>query len=97
LGKAYAALVLEAIVKVEVAAAPLGVTLAGLKRHVAFAGNPLQARLVAALKPLIGVTVTVMVAVLPFVTVPLVGVSEMEKSGAGSALTVQPLRRKWKP
>jgi hypothetical protein len=76
------------MVNVEVAAAPLGVTLAGLNVQVASSGNPLQARLVAALKPLMGVTVTVMVADAPLVMVPLVGVRVIEKSAAGCAVTV---------
>jgi len=66
----------------------LGVTLAGLKAHVASAGSPVHERLVAALKLLMGVTVTVMVAEVPFVTVLLVGAREIEKSGAGAALTL---------
>ncbi len=72
----------------EVAAAPLGVTLAGLKRQVESTGSPLHERLVAALKPLIGVTVTVTVVVPPLVSEPLAGVSVIEKSGTGAALTV---------
>jgi hypothetical protein len=73
---------------VELAAAPLGVTLAGLNVQVASTGNPLHERVVAALKPLIGVIVTVTVLELPFVTVPLAGDWEIEKSGTGAALTV---------
>jgi hypothetical protein len=86
--KPLAVLIFVEMVNVEVTAAPLGVTLAGLKTHVESAGSPLQERLVAALKPLIGVIVTVTVVELPFVTVPLAGDWEIEKSGAGAALTV---------
>jgi hypothetical protein len=88
LRKALAVLMFVEMVMVEVTAAPLGVTLAGLKTHVESAGSPLQERLVAAPKPLIGVIVTVTVVEAPFVTVPLAGVWEIEKSGAGAALTV---------
>lgn len=86
--KALAVLVFVEMVNVEVTAAPLGVTLAGLKTHVESTGSPLQERLVAAAKPLSGVIVTVTVVELPFVTVPLAGVWEIEKSGTGAALTV---------
>jgi hypothetical protein len=80
---------LVAMVMVDVAAAPFGVTLAGLKVQVPPAGKPLQARLVALLKPLTGVTVTVAVADPPrAVVVLLVGLIAMEKSGTGAAFTV---------
>jgi hypothetical protein len=88
LNKPLAVLIFVEMVNVEVTAAPLGVTLAGLKTHVESAGSPLQERLVAALKLLIGVIVTVTAVELPFVTVALAGVSEIEKSGTGAALTV---------
>ena len=48
-----------AIVRVVVAAEPLGVTLAGLKVHVAPVGRPVQAKLTCWLKPPAGVTVMV--------------------------------------
>ena len=83
---AAAAFTSVAIVRVEVAAAPLGVTLAGLNEQVEKLGSPLHARFVAALKPFVGVTVTVNIAFVPLVTVPLVGVNEREKSG-GPAVT----------
>lgn len=52
---------------------PLGVTVAGLKLHEAFWGRPEQARLTCWLNPPDGVMVIVEVALLPLVTVPLVG------------------------
>jgi hypothetical protein len=88
LAETIAEAVLIATIRLDVAAAPLGVTLEGLKVHVPPDGSPLQARLVAALKPLMGVIVTVAVAEPPVaVTVLLVGLSEMEKSAVGGALT----------
>lgn len=84
-----AALTLLLIVRVEVAAVvPLGVTLVGLKVQFELAGRPEQANVVAPLKPLIGVTVTVTVAGVPAVKVPLVDDIDRLKSAGGGALTV---------
>ena len=84
---AVATLVL--IVSVEViAAVPFGVILAGLKEQVEKVGKPLHARLVAELKPLMGVTVTVAVSVVPAAAVAVAGVSDIEKSAAGAAVIV---------
>jgi hypothetical protein len=69
-----------------VAVVPLGVTLAGLNEQVAFVGSPLQARFVAALNPLNGVTITVTISELPALTVAVFGVSDMEKSATGAAV-----------
>ncbi len=57
--KGCAEVVVVAMVRVVVAAAPLGVTLDGAKLHVAPEGNPVQAKVTAWLKPLMGVTVSV--------------------------------------
>jgi hypothetical protein len=83
-----AALTLFIVRVVVEAAVPFGVTLVGLKVHVELAGRPEHAKVVAALNPLSGVTVTVMVAGVPAVAEPLVGVTERLKSAAGGALTV---------
>jgi hypothetical protein len=69
------------MVRVDVAAAVLGVTEAGLKVHDANEGRPEHASVVAAEKPFVGVMLTVAVAEAPFETVVLAGDSEMEKAG----------------
>ena len=73
--------VLEAVV-------PFGVTVAGLKEHIEFAGRFEHANVVAPVKPLTGVTVTVAVAAVPAVTDALVGEIERVKSAGSGALTV---------
>jgi hypothetical protein len=76
------------IVRVVVeAAVPLGVTLVGLKVQVELAGRPVQAKVVAAVNPLSGVTDTVMVAGVPAETEGLLGATVRLKSAAGGALT----------
>ena len=72
---------------VVVADDPVGVTAAGLKLHETPVGRPEQAKLTDALKPFTGVTVSDAVAELELVSVPLAGLMESEKSGAG-AVTV---------
>jgi hypothetical protein len=74
------------MVSVEVAAAPFGVTVAELKLQAALVGRLEQERPVAALKPLIGVIVTVRVVELPPLTVPVVGATESEKSAVGAVI-----------
>ncbi len=59
--------------RVVLAALPLGVTVDGLKLQVAPVGSPLQAKLTGELKPFSGVTVIVVCAVEPAVTVPVAG------------------------
>lgn len=84
-----AAVTLLLIVRVVVeAAVPLGVTLAGLNVQFELAGRPEHAKVVAALNPLRGVTLTMIAAGAPPVTDPLVGVIERLKSAAGRAFTV---------
>ena len=67
-----------------VTAEPAGITDAGLNAHASPEGKPEQARLTALLNPFDGVTVTVAVADVDFVSVPLAGVIESEKSGVGA-------------
>lgn len=64
----------------------MGVTVAGLKLHATPEGRPEQAKLTDALKPLAGVTVSDAVAGLELVSVPLAGLMESEKSGAGAVI-----------
>ena len=86
---ASAAVTLLLIVRAVVeAAVPFGVTLVGLKMHVELAGRPEHAKVVTALNPLSGVTVTAIAAGVPAVADPLVGVTERLKSAAGGAFTV---------
>lgn len=73
-----------AIVRVLVTAPALGVTLAGLKVQVEFAGNPEQAKVAARLKPLTGVTVIVVVAVAPLAMLAVAEESVSPKLGAGA-------------
>ena len=75
------------IVSVVVAAAPLGVTVAGLNEHDADCGSPEHVKLVAAANPPDGVTVIVDVAELPAATVPLVGLDPNAKSPAPAVIT----------
>jgi hypothetical protein len=70
-----------AIVSVVVAAVPEGVTFDGLKLHVAPVGKPVQAKLICWLKPPAGVTVMVVCADCPAVTVALAGESAIVKLG----------------
>lgn len=67
-----------------VTALPLGVTLDGLKLQVAPVGSPLHAKLTGELKPFTGVTVMVVCAVEPAVTVPLVGDAPSVKLGTNA-------------
>jgi hypothetical protein len=69
------------------AADPLGVTFSGLKLHVAPVGRPVQAKFTCWLKPPVGVTVIVVWADCPAVTVPLAGESAIVKLGV-TAVTV---------
>ena len=70
--------------RVVLAALPLGVTVDGLKLQVAPVGSPLQAKLTGELKPFTGVTVMVVCAVEPAVTVPLAGDAPIVKLGTGA-------------
>ena len=78
---------LVAMVSIDVAAEPLGVTAAGLKVQDANAGSPEQVREVDAAKALTGVMLTVDVAEVPLVMVALVGASEIVKSAAPVTVT----------
>jgi hypothetical protein len=86
------------MLKVVPIALPLGVTVDGLKLHVAPVGSPLHAKLTGALKPFTGVTVMVVFAVEPAVTVPLVGDAPSVKLGTDActvtvtALDVEPVK-----
>jgi hypothetical protein len=89
-----------AMVRVVVAAADAGVTLAGEKVHVAPAGRPEHAKETAELNPFSGAIVTVVVPLLPAVTLSKAGDRERLKSAGGrwmvyvaiaTALLVYPL------
>lgn len=81
---------LVAMLRVVVAAAvPLGVTVAGEKLHVEFAGSPLHAKLTAWLKPPLGVTDTLIVADAPAVTVAVDGEAPTVKSPVAPEVTVR--------
>jgi hypothetical protein len=71
------------IVRVVVAAAPAGITLAGEKLHDAPDGSPEQLNETAEANPFCGVMDTVVVPLDPDATVSAVGESETLKSGAG--------------
>ena len=60
---------------------PEPVTDPGANEALAPVGRPVTEKLTVALKPPLGVTVTVRVVLLPAVTVPEVGVTASEKSG----------------
>jgi hypothetical protein len=71
---------------VDTALAPVGVTEA--TRHEVYAGRPVHAKLTGLLNPPEGVMEIVEVALLPRLTDPLAGLSEMLKSAGGAgALT----------
>ena len=79
-----------AIVIVVVAAAvPLGVTVAGEKLHVEFAGSPLHAKLTAWFKPPLGVMDTLIAADAPAVTVAVDGETPTVKSPVAPEVTVR--------
>ena len=69
-----------------VTAAPVGVTVEGLKLHDNPVGRPEQVKLTALLNPLVGVTVSVDVAGAELLSVPLAGLMESEKSGPGAEM-----------
>ena len=75
-----------AIVSVVGAAFPFGVTLVGLNAQDEKAGSPEQLNVVAVSNPFAGVTVIVVVVVLPAVTEPDAGLRATEKSGAGAVM-----------
>jgi hypothetical protein len=79
---------LTEIVSWVVAAAPEGVTGAGLKEQVAPVGNPEQAKLTAELNPFCGVTVKVTVPWLPLLTESDVGEAPSVKEGGEGAAGV---------
>lgn len=76
-----------AIVIIVVAAAPFGVTLAGEKVQLAYAGRPLHANAVDAENVPTGVTLTVTLAEDPAAIVALAEESDSEKSGAGEIVS----------
>jgi hypothetical protein len=76
------------MVTVDVAAAPFGVTEAGLNVQEANEGRPEHENAVAAENPLTGVMLTVDDAELPLAMVALAGVSAMEKSGEPVTVSV---------
>src|ERR1700690_3499913 len=61
--------------RLDVTAAPLGVTAAGVNVQVVPAGRPVQPRVTALAKPFCGVSLTVVVAGVPAEAVPLVGLA----------------------
>ena len=65
------------------AAFPFGVTLVGLNVQDEYTGSPEQLNVVTVSTPFAGVTVIVVVVVLPAVTEPDAGLRATEKSGAG--------------
>jgi hypothetical protein len=73
-------------VTVDVAAAPDGVIVAGLKLQLTPVGKPEQVKLTAELNPLLGVTVRVAVAAVEPVSDPLAGLIEIAKSGVGALI-----------
>ena len=74
------------MVMVVITGALLGVTLAGEKAQVASAGRPLQANETAWAKPFAGVTVSATVVLPLAATLPLAGVSDKAKVGAGAVM-----------
>jgi hypothetical protein len=70
------------------AAAPEGVTVAGLKAHPTPEGRPEQAKVTVELKPFEGVTEMVAVADDDLVSLPLPGLIERAKSADGGAVMV---------
>ena len=64
--------------------APAGVSVVGLKLHVAPDGRPEQAKLIVELNPLTGVTVKIAEAG----AVPIAGLIVKEKSAGGGAVIV---------
>lgn len=75
------------IVIVVEAADPLGVTEAGEKLQVASDGRPEQAKVTAALNPLVGVTLSVTVALAPAATESVEVAAPMLKSTGNAATT----------
>jgi hypothetical protein len=73
---------------VETAALPEGVTVAGLKLQETPAGNPVQAKVTAELKPLAGATLRVAAEGANLESVREPGSTETEKSAGGGGLTV---------
>jgi len=65
------------------------VVVAGLNVAVTPAGSPEAERLTLPVKPFIGVTVIVLLPLLPWVTVKLAGDADKPKSGTGAAFTVR--------
>jgi hypothetical protein len=76
------------MVTVVEAGLPLGVTLAGEKPQPEAAGNPLQEKVMAELKPLTGLTVIVKVAVWPALIVAAEGDAETVKSAGALPITM---------
>ena len=77
-----------ATVTVDVAAAPLGVTEAGLNVQVANEGRPEQDNVAGAENPLTGVMLTEDDTDAPLATVALAGVSAIEKLGEPVTVSV---------
>ncbi len=83
---ALAEVTFVAIVSVVGTALPFGVTLAGLNAQDEYAGSPEQLNVVAVANPFAGVTVIVVVVVLPAMTEADAGLRSTEKSGAGAVM-----------
>lgn len=71
------------------------VVLAGLKLAVTPLGRPEAERLTEPVKPLTGVTVMVLVPLLPWIMATLAGEAESEKFGVATALTVSVMVVLW--
>jgi hypothetical protein len=76
------------MVTVEVTGPLEGVTLAGLKEQVEYAGSPEQERVVAELKPLEGVMVMTAVVEPPGATVAEGGFAATAKPAAGAVMVI---------
>lgn len=86
LGHRLALAEVVAIVRVVVAALPVGITVDGEKLQVPPVGRPVQAKETAAEKPFWGVMVIVEVPLDPAVTVSEVGLAPTLKSGVGKLI-----------
>ena len=80
--------VVEMVPLIVAVALAAGVTLVGLSVQVEAGGAPAQAAATAALKPVMGVMVTVKLAEAPAVTAEVAGDTETVKSGVPEAVPV---------
>ena len=76
------------ILSVVVTALPAGVTLAGVKVQLAFLGNPVQAKLTAALNPPEGVIVSVAFALWPAATLSEAALADIANEAGAGALPI---------